>query len=261
MILDHFGLTRHPFGTTTSQKALYRSQTFQEAAKRLEFLLSIGEGIGLLTAEPGIGKSTLLEHFFQEHEGDRHTVIQCSFTSLSPFGLLAALVRRAGLRPSRFKSDMAAGLQDCFASASRTSVVVIDEAQDLPDPSLEDLRLLTGSGGPFVLLLVGQPLLRERLAQPSNASLEQRITISYTMAPFSRLETGEYIAFRLRAAGLEESIFDEKALDTLFELTRGVAREINRLAMACLIEAASRKKKFVDEKTVHNAHHDIETHS
>lgn len=261
MILDHFGLTRHPFGTTTTPDALYRSQAFQEASKRLEFLLSFGEGIGLLTAEPGIGKSTLLDHFFQDHEPDRYSLIPCRFTSLSPFGLLAALVRRAGVRPSRFKSDMATALLDCFATSSRTPIVVIDEAQDLPDPSLEDLRLLTGSGGPFLLLLAGQPLLRERLGQPANLSLEQRITISYSMPAFSRLETEEYVSFRLRAAGLEESIFDDKALDRVFDFTRGIAREINRLATASLIEAASRKKKHVDEKAIENAQHDIESHT
>jgi type II secretory pathway predicted ATPase ExeA len=258
MILDHFGFTRYPFVNSTSPEALYRSQAFQEASKRLEFLLSLQEGIGVLTAEPGVGKSTLLKHFFSDTQSEHYVVLNYAFTTLSAHGLMTSLIRRAGLRPMRFKCEMVLELTEWFSSSSRIPVLVLDEAQGLPDATLEDLRLLTSSGS-LILILSGQLPLRDRLSQPANYSLDQRIVVSYAMPPLSRLETGEYISLRLKAAGLQEEIIDEKALDLIFEYTQGVARKINRLATSAMIEAATRKKKFVDERMVQNAQHDIET--
>jgi hypothetical protein len=136
---------------------------------------------------------------------------------------------------------------------------VIDEAHKLPDPSLEDIRLLTITDfdrkTPFVLLLAGQPALDDRLADPTHYALDQRITTVARLNPLSDDETRQYILTRLNAAGAgkKQPVFEDTAMDAIFEASGGVPRRINTLATSALIVAAARKQRLVCAQDVHDA--------
>ncbi len=140
----------------------------------------------------------------------------------------------------------------------RRQLLVLDEAHEFPDATLDDIRLLTIADfdrkSPFLLLLAGQPTLDERLAEPIHYALDQRITTIARLLPLSQEETGEYLDTRLAAAGAKrQPVFEDGAVDAIFDGASGVPRRINTLATSALIVAAARKRKLVSSQDVHDA--------
>ena len=174
LLEDHFKLHRPPFPQTAEASALLQHQSLKDALDRLRFAVD-RDGIALLTAEAGCGKSTILSCLARDLDATAHLLVYASLSTLGPFSLLSSLVSRLGLRPRRFKGETAQDLVAHLRGQSKRSIVVVDEAHLLPDESLEDLRLLTGESldkkSPFALILAGQPLLRERLAEPQHYAL------------------------------------------------------------------------------------------
>ena len=132
-------------------------------------------------------------------------------------------------------------------------VVAIDEAQLINDESVfEELRLLlnfqTETRFLLTLILSGQPELREKL--DSNKQFSQRITLSYHLKPLNFDETVKYLAHRLEVAGLKENIFDEKAMEMIFERSGGIPRQINNLANMSMLAAFSKGEKVITEALV-----------
>ena len=140
-------------------------------------------------------------------------------------------------------------------------LLVIDEAHELPDASLEDIRLLTigefDRDSPFLLLLAGHSRLDERLAQPPHHALDQRITALARLSPLGVDEVRAYVHQRLAAAGLgERPLLDPDAIDVLAEASAGIPRMINNLATAALIVAAARGRRLVMAQDVRDAQMD-----
>ncbi len=136
-------------------------------------------------------------------------------------------------------------------------MILVDDAHLLPDDSLEDLRLLTGDAldqkSPFPLVLAGQPLLRERLAEPLHYALAQRITIRARLRPLTDSELSLFLDKHLRAAGAKASLFDPDAVTLIFQHSRGIPRLAQNLALGGLLAAASGNKKVVDGDAVQQA--------
>jgi type II secretory pathway predicted ATPase ExeA len=167
-----------------------------------------------------------------------------------------------GLRTRRFKGETAIELVSHLRSLPKRTVIILDEAHLLPDKSLEDLRLLTADSveqnSPFALILAGQPLLRERLAEPHHYSLEQRITVRVRLRPLTESDVALFVDKHLRACGAQRGLFEPDAVTLLFQHTRGVPRRIQNLALGALIAAASANKKAVDSDSVQQALLDME---
>jgi type II secretory pathway predicted ATPase ExeA/transposase InsO family protein len=240
---------------------LFRSRTFEEGARRLQHLVAI-DGIGLLTGETGSGKSTLLRELDRSADAGRTRICYVSFTSLRSFGFLVQLGGLFGLAPRRFKGEMARAVLEALASGGRKTVLIVDEAHRLPDDTLEDLRLLTTSDfdakSAFTLILSGQPLLKDRLDEPNNQALLQRVTLRHVLAPLSEPETSSYIEQRLRAAGGDPKIFDRSAIEAIFNASRGVPRLINTLANHGMLAALARGKRHVAADCIQDALVEIE---
>jgi type II secretory pathway predicted ATPase ExeA len=256
-LLRHYGFHHHPFARHTPQEALLRHHGFEEALGRLRFSVEL-DAVALLVAESGCGKSLLLGQLADELQQQGLAITYFAHTTTGPFGLVNALARKAGLAPRRSRSETALLLASHLLDDQRRHVVVLDEAHALPDPSLDDLRLLTIADfdrkSPFLLLLAGQPTLDERLAEPIHYALDQRITTIARLAPLSPEETRDYLDTRLRAAGAaRQPVFDEGAVEALYEAAGGVPRRLNTLATSALIVAAARKRKLVCAQDVHDA--------
>jgi type II secretory pathway predicted ATPase ExeA len=253
IIEDHFKLRHAPFPQCAEGAAVLLHQSLKEAHERLRFAID-RHGIAICTGECGCGKSTLLACLQRDLDPTSHLVVYSSLTTLSPFGLLSSLVAKLGMRPRRFKGETAQDLIAHLRGSSKNVVLILDEAHVMPDPSLEDLRLLTADSldkrSPFALVLAGQPLLRERLSEPQHYALSQRITVRARLRTLTDSEAALFLDKHLRAAGATRNLFEPDAVTLLFQHSRGVPRLLQSLALGALFAAANANKKTVDPDSV-----------
>lgn len=260
-LLSHFGLHSAPFTRAVLPGALLDHQSFQETLARLRLAIE-SRTAAMVTADPGLGKSTLLATFADGLDPGHTRLVYTPLCSCGPFGLIGQLAARYGIKPKRSAAQTAQTVLDELSRSDKTEILVLDEAHCLPTQSLDELRLLSNTDfdrtPPFTIVLVGQPPLRDRLADPSLASLWQRVPIRASLAPLTDRETVEYVERRLRAVGAAKSPFRAPALDKLFEHSRGVPRQINTFATGALLAAATASRKHVDAADVDTAVFDVE---
>jgi type II secretory pathway predicted ATPase ExeA len=253
---DHFKLHAPPFPQSVVAGALLRHQGLKEALERLRFALD-RDGIVLVTAEAGCGKSTVLATLTRELDATAYRVIYSALSTLGPFSLLASLAAKLGLRPRRFKGDTAQELINHLRGQSKRAGLIRDEAHGLPDESLEDLRLLTGASlahkSPCALILAGQPRLRERLSEPPHDSLWQRIPVPARLRPLTEGDVALFLDQHLRACGAKHNLFEPDAVTLIFQHRRGVPRLIQHLALGALLAAVTATKKTGDSDCVQQA--------
>ena len=188
-LVNHFNLNQLPFGRAVSEAGLLHHRTFTEALARLSLALST-KTPALFTAEPGLGKSTLLGNLADSLDKTTNHLVYTPLCSCGPFGLIGQLAVRYGLRPKRSASQTAQAVLDELARSGRNEILILDEAHRLPAATLDELRLLSNLDfdrvPPFALILAGQTPLRNTLAQPELASLHQRLAIRASPVPFIR---------------------------------------------------------------------------
>jgi len=259
--LRHFSLTALPFARAVPKAGLLEHKSFTEALSRLSLAIE-SKTPALLTAEPGLGKSTLLGALADGLDKGRVRLVYTALCSCGPFGLIGQLAPRYGIKPRRSSAQTAQAVLDELAKSDKCEILILDEGHRLPRESLDELRLLSNLDfdrtPPFALLLVGQPPLRERLLEPDLASLWQRLPIRASLSPLADQDTSLYLDRRLRAVGATATVFRPAAVDKLFERTRGVLRLINNLATNALFAAAAAGRKHVDLRDVEDANFDQE---
>lgn len=259
---EYFGLSRPPFPRASTEASLLRTGAIDHVLGKLHFALA-RDTIALLVAESGCGKSTTLSLFAQSLDAATYYVLATSLTTLSPFSFIAHLVASTGLPGRRFKGETAAALLAHMRSQPRRTVILIDEAHLLPDASLEDLRLLTADNldrqSPFALILVGQPILRERLAEPHHYALWQRVGVRLRLRPLTEDEIRPFIERHLKAAGCRrKGLFDDQAIKEIFHHSRGIPRLVQNIAVEAMLAAMAAGKKTVDAEAVQQAIVDME---
>lgn len=258
---EYFGLTQAPFLRAATPASLMRTQVHDQLLERLRFAVA-RDTIALLVAESGCGKSTTLSLFAQGLDAASYHVLSTSLTTLSPFSFIAHLVATLGLPGRRFKGETAAALIAHLRGQPKRTVVLVDEAHLLPDNSLEDLRLLTADnldrGSPFALILVGQPILRERLAEPQHYALWQRIGVRLRLRPLNETEIAAFLEQHLKAVGCKRKVFELDAVAAIFHHSRGVPRLVLNIALDAMIATVAAGKKTVDAQAVQQAIIDTE---
>jgi len=256
LVEDHFKLHRPPFPQAVDKAALLAHPSLKDAVERVRFALD-RDAIALLTGESGCGKTTALGHLVRDLDATAYHVVYSSMSSLKAFGLLSYLGTKAGLRARRFKGETAHELVAHCRGIAKRSLIIVDDAHLVPDDSLEDLRLLTGDSldqkSPFALVLAGQPLLRERLAEPVHYALAQRITVRARLRPLTDSEITLFLDKHLRAAGAKSNLFEPDAVTLVFQHSRGIPRLAQNLALGALLAAATANKKTVDADAVQQA--------
>lgn len=246
MYLDHFGLKTQPFGITPDTSFYFDSPSHQEALNVLLVALRNGEGFLKVTGEVGTGKTLLCRRLLNLLEDDFFTAyIPNPF--LTPTALRAALAEELGitfarnLGQHRLLKLITERLIELNASGKRV-VLLLDEAQALPDDSLEALRLLTNleteKDKLLLVVLFGQPELDERLARQQFRQLRQRIIFSHQLRPLDIHEINAYLRHRLAIAGSNgRDLFDSACLPLLAQASRGIPRLLNILAHKALMAA------------------------
>jgi general secretion pathway protein A len=252
MYENFYGLKERPFTLIPDPDYLYLSPQHRLAKAYLEYGISQKVGFVVLTGEIGAGKTTLIKALIKNYSGN-HRLGVLYQTSMGAEDLLELLLQEFEVRGhfTTRAARLAAFNQFLLRSYSRGEhvVLMVDEAQNLGPEALEELRLLSnlqaGKEPLLQVILVGQVGLRDRLKHPSLRQLAQRIAVHYHLRPLERLETKEYILFRLHKAG-GSGIFTDAALDRIYEYTRGVPRRINAWCDLALVAGFAEGRKEID---------------
>ena len=266
MYAPYFGLKREPFSIAPDPRFLFMSERHREALAHLLYGLQGGGGFVLLSGEIGAGKTTVCRCFLQQIP-QRCNVAYIFNPKLSVTELLKSICEEfriavPGARhgPASVK-DHLDPLNDFMLRAhalGQTSVLVIDEAQNLSADVLEQLRLLTNLETSerklLQIILIGQPELRSMLARPELEQLAQRVIARFHLEALSPAETSQYIAHRLAVAGLAgASPFDAGALQRIQRWSRGVPRRINLLCDRAMLGAYAHGQARIDRRTIDRA--------
>lgn len=262
MYLEYFGLTEKPFQITPDPRFLYLSRRHRDGFAHLLYGADEAGGFVLLTGEVGTGKTTLCRSAL-ESITDNVRIALILNPKQSPVELVASICDELQVSyPKNIKSIKALidrlnlYLLKAYGQGQRI-VVVIDEAQNLTSEVLEQVRLLTNlevsTQKLLQIILIGQPELQTMLDMPELRQLSQRITARFHLTPLTREETGEYIAHRLKIAGVTREVFTKSAVSEIYKLSRGIPRLINTLSERALIGAYGANLPLIKKDIVSNA--------
>jgi type II secretory pathway predicted ATPase ExeA len=254
MYLEYFGLSEAPFSITPHTGFFFTGARRGAMLEALIYAVMHDEGIVKVSGEVGSGKTMLCRMLLARLPEEAATVYLAT-PSLSRDDILYAIAAELeiALPDSRTHQAMRAlqeRLLEIYASGRRV-VVIIDEAHAMPPETLEEVRLLSNLESDrhklLHIVLFGQPELDERLGERNMRQLKDRITHDFTLQPLSRDDIGEYLAFRLRAAGYRGAdLFTPRAVRLIAKASQGLSRRINVLADKGLLAAFSEGKRLVD---------------
>ena len=249
MYLAHYGFKQAPFNLAPDPDSLYLSEKHSLGLSLLQYGLSesVG-GLTVITGAVGAGKTTLLRKLLQQLDYQRLTVGVINNT-FNLDGKLIHWVVSAFNLPYEGRDSLALFrefqqyLINQYAQGKIT-VLIVDEAQNLNDKALEELRLLTNINAErdqlLKIVLLGQPELLELLSQPRLSQIAQRVSVEYHLEPLNRIDTRNYIHHRLEKAGGKPDIFSDTACDVIYCLSGGVPRLINTLCDYALVYGFAR---------------------
>lgn len=253
--LEFYGLKEDPFRLSPDPVYFYPSRSHQVALDSLDYTVEQKEGFCLISGEPGTGKTTLLKVFIDKWK-ERASIALILTPRLGPEEFLQALLEElnvecadigTGTGTGKGKINMLKAFRDFLLEMSerkRPVVIIVDEAQELPDETLEELRLLsnleTEKEKLLQIILVGQPEIEGRLSASSLRQLDQRINVRARVVPLTAGEITAYINHRLIRAGKGFLRLDDKMVRMIKGFSMGVPRIINvitsRTIMAAYLE-------------------------
>jgi len=259
MYKSYFGLKENPFNVNPDPRYLYLTKQIEEALTGLMYGIQTRKGFITLTGEVGTGKTTLVNRLL-DWLRQRRTRTAFLFNSRMNTSHLFdfILAEFEIVCESRTKSQQLMRLNQWLLEryrAGETAVLIIDEAQNLSYPVLEEIRMLTNletsTEKLLQIVLSGQPELEEKLKLPQLRQLKQRITLRCKTAPLTKEQTHAYIAERLRIAGTSgEQIFSPEAMDTVHMYSLGIPRVVNLLCEHALINTYVEQERVVSPKIV-----------
>jgi type II secretory pathway predicted ATPase ExeA len=253
MYKEFYGLRANPFNVNPDPRYLFLTRHTEEALACLTYGIQSRKGFVLLTGEVGTGKTTLINKLLEWLRlqqvatafifNSRMNVPQFLDYMMADFGIPC---------DTKAKSQILLRLYNWLLDryrAGETAVLIVDEAQNLADELLEEIRMLTNletfTEKLLQIVLVGQPELEQRLKQPQLRQLRQRLTLRAKTHPLTLDETKAYIQQRLRIAGSNgQQIFDPEALVTIHRYASGIPRVVNLLCEHSMVSA------FVDQQKV-----------
>ena len=263
----YYGFEEKPFSLSSDPRFLFKSPSHAPAYERLLAGIRRREGLIVMTGEPGTGKTTTCRAVLEAL--DRRTFsafVPDPFVSredllkmlLVDFGVLSVEDLKAGRLKGASRPDLSYPLYEFLASLvplQAFAVLIIDEAQNLPVPLLEEVRILADLEGREKLLqvvLIGQPELRAKLKLPEMRQVDQRVSVQCELAPLGRAELDAYVAHRLNVAAggqCDRPEFTPSALDAVYAASRGVPRLVNRICDAALHQGWLQRANTIDGAT------------
>lgn len=236
-----YGLEFNPF-LKNSKEILFEGSEYNEARFRLNYLADT-KGFGLLTGEPGRGKTTLVRSWANSLNPSLYKVIYSSLSTITVNEFYRSLAASLGAQPAFRKTDNFHIIQDEISrlclDRRRTPVFILDEANYIKNAILNDLKILFNfemdSRDRAVILLVGLPQLNHTLQLSIHEPLYQRLIMNYNLDGLSKEEGRSYIDWNLKKAGCTVPVFDDAAVEAILNASNGTARMINKLANSSLV--------------------------
>lgn len=245
MYNEFFKFQEDPFSLTPDPKFLYLSPGHQEALEHMIYGVEQRKGFVMIAGDIGAGKTTLTRMFLDKLKPE--TKIALIFnTFLNEIELLRNINREFGLpADSSSREVLVRSLNDFLIERQRkdaNAILIIDEAQNLSVPVLEQIRMLSNLESDnkklIQIILVGQPELADTLSRPDLAQLSQRVTVRFKLKPLDYEDTIRYVHHRLSVAGPQSTArFDQRAFKLLQQYSRGVPRRINAICDRALLVA------------------------
>lgn len=239
-----YNLSKKPFQLSADTDFFFNSAVHRRALAYMRYGLTQGEGFVVVTGKPGTGKTMLVKELVKTLDNDNITIGIMVSSQVGADDLLKIISATFGLPyDGEDKSTLLTRIQRFFIQQARDGkrvLMIVDEAQNLPKDSLEELRMLTNfelSGKAlFQIFLIGQLELGETLFLSELEQLRQRIVATYQLKPLSEEETKNYILFRLEKAGwINTPQFDEEIFAVICSYTQGIPRRINTLCDRVLL--------------------------
>lgn len=260
-IQAYYGFSRLPFAKDIPPADLFPAEGQQELYARLTYLTQ-QRGMGLLTGETGCGKSTALRRFTATLDANRFFVIYLANPLLGLTGLYRELLTALGHEPPFSRPKMVARIRfvfdDLLTNKHRTPFLILDEAHLLPDTAFEQLRLLFSthmdSQSLGALLLMGQPELRRTLRLATHEAFSQRMTTIFHLPPLDLAQSLAYIRHHIIFSDYKGgSLFTDDALTRIYDYTKGIPRQINRLCTTALLVGMADNKQILEESAIRKA--------
>jgi len=253
MYLELFKLQELPFRLSPDPQFLYLSKQHARAKAYMESTIWFTDGFVVITGEIGSGKTTLIESFLQEVQRDV-VVAQIGQTQVSVISFLQAVLVQFGFSPFKMKkAELIATLNNFLVeqyAAGRKVLLIVDEAQNLSQKVLEEIRMLSGvettKEKVLRIILAGQPELNQKLNAPELVQLVQRIRLRFHLGTLSAAEMQAYIHHRLEVAGAgDRQIFADDTYAEIFRYTSGVPRLVNTLCDTAMLAAFGQDRDHV----------------
>ena len=248
MYTEHYGLSARPFQLTPDARFWFDSRTHKKALAYLGYGLAQGEGFITITGEIGAGKSTLVAHLLATIDRERLNAVSLVSTQVEGDDMLRMTALGLGIPTSGVAKaallDRVEQKMSEEAARGKRTLLIVDEAQNLPTSALEELRMLsnyTHQGRALVqIFLLGQPEFRDRLASdPGLEQLRQRVIAAHHLDAMEPNEIEPYIVHRLAIAGWNgQPLFEPAAYAAIHRHSGGIPRKVNQLANRILLHGA-----------------------
>jgi general secretion pathway protein A len=255
MYLELFKLRELPFRLTPDPAFLYLSKHHARAKAYMESIVWYTDGFVVITGEIGSGKTTLIETFMHELEKDV-VVAQINQTQVTTVEFLQSVLAQFGFQPFKMKkAELLATLSNFLIeqySAGRRVVLIVDEAQNLTNKVLEEIRMLSGvettKEKVLRIILAGQPELNEKLNSPELIQLAQRVRLRFHLTALSKEDLAAYILHRLEVAGSQgREIIDPACFPLIYRYTGGIPRLVNTLCDTAMLAAFAQDRPYVTQ--------------
>lgn len=256
MYRQRFGLTGHPFPKSAQGKSFFTDFDGYRKLQRGFEILCEEPGLGLLTAEPGVGKTAALRNLLEDLPRPQYKVLYLCDTAIGPLDLYRCLAWELGLKPAHRRAalwrDLKARLLQIVDERNEKPIVILDEAQHLSDVFLADfsgfLNFAFDSRDLFTIWLVGLPQLRARLKLQVHAPIQTRLQASVHLEPHASREVFQaFLQHGLASAGAKGTLIADSAREILLRSTRGNPRMAARLVRRALRLAHEREQSFIDD--------------
>lgn len=260
MYESYYGLQEKPFNLLPDPQYLYMSAGHENAYTHLEYAITENKGFVVITGEIGSGKTTLINYLLRKIPQDVNIAI-VNNTDVAPLQLLKMVCQEFELEVSGMdKAEMLDRLNQYLVeqySLRRRVVLIVDEAQNLPKKTMEEIRMLSNLEADkhhlIQIILVGQPELRAKMQARGLEQLVQRVTIHCHLEGLRKGDVRHYIHHRLRVAGAKDlNIFNAAAIEALHQYSRGIPRLINILCDVALVYGYADDQKVIDDAIIHS---------
>lgn len=257
MYENFYELKEKLFQITPNPDYLYLSPIHENALTYLEYGLMENVGFILLTGEVGAGKTTLVRHLIRQFESEKEIAIIFN-TNVTPDELLCLILKSFDLEPVDGSKTKNLDILQHFLidrySKNKQVLLIIDEAQNLSDEVLEEIRMFSNLQSDeqnlIQIMLVGQPELKYRLKQHGHTPLSQRMAVNFFLTGLTDKETRSYISHRLKKAGGNPDIFSAEAVDMIYRASQGIPRTINLLCDAALVYGFGYELKTIEAPVI-----------